>query len=455
MEEIPRIVAYGFRAANSGIKGPVLIDFPIDVLFTPPHMRRIAYGAVSVPTAYNAAPDPASVDRLLEHWNKAKRPVIITGTGARGTDKSLTKLAEATHTPVFYSNKLSSPIPPNHELRGGMATRLAAFAGGPQPDFVLLLGARTGFLLGGRGGAIIPNKNCVLAQVDLDGSEIGKSHPVEVGIVSDVGLFADAVLEKKSKISVSRNDEWIRDCKDQKATLSNYEKDGTVMPDGQLHPYLAMDAVMRAVPKDSIIMVDGGEVGQWAAMTVESADPKVCMVSTGYLGHLGNGWGYSLGAAVADPSRLVVNIHGDGSAGFHIQELDTYARFGLNILTIIANNYVWGMSVNGQNLIYEGKSKARPAVQLSKSCKYDIVAQGFNCDGEIVTEFDKIKPTVERMSKSGRPGLINMIVSPQPTTPATLSMVGMTEDKNVIVVPYYDNVPRPYFKDSTTANGSA
>ncbi len=457
VEEIPRIVAYAFRSANSGIKGPVLIDFPIDVLFTPPQVSRISYGAVSVPPAYAAAPDPAALDALIKAWNKAKRPVIITGTGARGTDKELTKLAETTRTPVFYSNKFSSPIPPNHELRGGAATRLAAFAGGnSQPDFVLLFAARTGFLLGDRSGAIIPNKNCTLAQVDLDGSEIGKSLPVEIGIVSDVGLFCDALLEKKSNISVARNEDWIRDCKDHKGTLSAYVDQGKVMSDGQLHPYLAHDAVMRALPKDSIVMIDGGEAGQWSGMTVEAAEPKVAMVATGYLGHLGNGWGYSLGAAVADPSRLVVNMHGDGSAGFHIQELDTFARFGLNILTIIANNYVWGMSVNGQDLLYEGKSKSRPAIQLSKQCKYEIVAQGFNCDGEIVTEYDKIKPTVARMSKSGKPGLINLIVSTKPTTPATMSMVGMTDDKNVIVVPYYNNVPRPFYKDSTEkTNGHA
>ena len=160
-------------------------------------------------------------------------------------------------------------------------------------------------------------------------------------------------------------------------------------------------------------------------MTLEKADPKVAIVATGYLGHLGNGWGYSLGAAVADPSRLVVNMHGDGSAGFHIQELDTFARFGLSILTVVANNYVWGMSVNGQDLIYEGKSKARPAIKLSKQCKYEVVAQGFNCAGEYDTEYDQIKPTVEKLSKSGKPSLINMIVSVQPTTPATQSMVGM------------------------------
>lgn len=161
-----------------------------------------------------------------------------------------------------------------------------------------------------------------------------------------------------------------------------------------------------------------------------------------------------MGAAVADPSRLVVNIHGDGSAGFHIQELDTFARFNLRILTVISNNYVWGMSVNGQDLIYGEKVKFRPSIQLSKHCKYEVVAQGFNCEGAKVTELGEVGTAVEKLVKSGGPGLLNMIVSVKPTTPATQSMVGWTDDKDVIVVPYYDNVPRPYYKDSKGANGT-
>lgn len=289
VEEIPRIAAYAVRAANSGIKGPCLLDFPIDVLFSPPQMHRIAYGATSVPPVFNPAPDPASVDKLLQAWGKAKRPAIITGTGASGTEKSLIKFAEATNTPVFYSNKYSSPIPAEHELRGGPASRLAAFAGGDsQPDFILLLGARTGFLLGGRSGAIIPNDKRVLAQVDLDGSEIGKSHAVDIGIVSDAALFCSAALEKASSVKIARNEEWIKACHDDKARLSPYDKDDDQMPDGQIHPYKAMDAVMKALPKDSIVIVDGGEAGQWATMTVEHASPKVVVVASGYLGFLGN-----------------------------------------------------------------------------------------------------------------------------------------------------------------------
>ncbi|GIZ39909.1 hypothetical protein CKM354_000327100 [Cercospora kikuchii] len=449
VEEIPRIVAYAFRAANTGIKGPVLIDFPIDVLFSPPQAHRIAYGAVEVAPASPPAPDPAALDNLLTAWKAAKRPVIINGTGARGIAKGLQALAETTNTPVFYSNKLSTPIPHGHELRGGPAMNLAAFAGSAEhADFVLLLAARTGFLLGGRSGAIIPN-GVTLAQIDLDGGEIGKSHAVDIGIISDVGLFCDAFVAKASSANFPRNEDWIKKCFALNNSPSPFEKDEKVMPDGQLHPYHALHQVMTNLPKDSIIMFDGGEAGQWAAMTAELSQPHVVMNSTGYLGFLGNGWGYALGAAVADPSRLIVNCHGDGSAGFHIQELDTFARFNLNILTIITNNYFWGMSVNGQDLLYDKTTPARPAVQMSKACAYEVVAQGFNCAGQKVTEYDQVGPAIQRLSKAG-PALLNMIVSVKPTSPATLSMVGATNDPNVIVVPYYDNVPRPYYKDQPT-----
>ena len=464
VEEIPRLVAYAFRAAHSGIKGPVLLDVPIDVLFTPPQQHRIAWGALTVPPAYSPAPDPAAVEEVVKAWSAARRPVIITGTGVRGAGKVLTRLVAATHTPVFYSNKFSTPVAPDHELRGGPAVALAMLE--QKPDFVLLLAARTGFLLGGRSGAIVPDQGCTLAQVDVDGSEIGRSNAVHIGIVSDVSLFIDAFLAKTTAASAStsngttsdgttasganfhRNDHWVQTCTSLRTNPSPFSNDPKIQADGHLHPYHAMSAIMRSLPPSSTIIIDGGEAGQWASMTAELANPHLVIVSTGYLGFLGNGWGYSLGAVTAEPSRLVVNIHGDGSAGFHIQELDTYARFGLNIMTVVFNNNCWGMSVNGQDLLYQNITPHRPAVQLSKSCRYDIVAQGFGCEGAYVDKHEQIAPKVEEFWKLSGPSLMNLIVSRTPTTPATLSMVGATKDPDVIVVPYYDNVPRPYYKEA-------
>ena len=464
-EEIPRIVSYAYKTANSGIPGPVVIDFPIDVLFHPPRMNALSMGSVLMPTAIPPGPDPTALDELITLWKAAKRPAIITGTGAarttnRDNPKSspLLQLAEATNTPVFYSQKYSPAISSDHPLRGGPASLLAYLPvfKKPQPDLIVLLGARTGFLLAGRSGALIPNAGCKLIQVDLDGGEIGKSHAVDLGIVSDSSRFISAVLEilQSQDNHIEKHDSWLQDIQSIKDLPSMYAKDETTRPDGRLHPHFAMQSIMTSLLPDSIVIMDGGESGVWASSLLELARPATGIVSTGYLGLLGNGWGYSLGAALACPDKLIVNIHGDGSAGFHIQELDTYARHGLNILTIVFNNNYWGMSVAGQDLIYEDDEPARPAVKLSESCRYDIVAQGFNCRSAIAKDsIEDVENAVKELTgasgeNSGMkgPGLINVLVSRDPVTEVTKGMVGKTADPDWIVVPYYDNVPRPYYR---------
>lgn len=183
-------------------------------------------------------------------------------------------------------------------------------------------------------------------------------------------------------------------------------------------------------------------------MTSEFLRPKRIVFSCGYLGFLGNGWGYSLGASIAEPSRLVINIQGDGSAGLHLAELDTYTRFGAKILTIISNNHCWGMSHSGQEIIYGAVSEARPAAMLSPEMKFSTVAEGLGCLAERVEKAVDIDAAVRRLAESamaGKPGLLEVITSSHPIHPGTVAMVGNTDDKNVVVVPYYDNVPRPRY----------
>jgi thiamine pyrophosphate-dependent acetolactate synthase large subunit-like protein len=212
-----------------------------------------------------------------------------------------------------------------------------------------------------------------------------------------------------------------------------------------MHPYHAIKALFTALQPGGTVCIDGGEAGGWSAQLVEHARPALCMISTGYLGFLGNGWGYSLGAAIADSSRQVLNIHGDGSAGFHIAELDTYARFNLNILTVIVNNYGWGMSRNGQELVF-GENAPKPASKLSPAARYDIVAEGFGCVGMKVEKVEDVGPAVKKLSEIEGPACINLIVADHPIHSSTKSMVQTTKDPDVIVVPYYDNIPRAYYK---------
>ena len=301
VEEIPRIVSYAWRSAHTGIPGPVVVDFPIDVLFSPPRsLSAISHGAVMMGPSSLPAPDPAALAKLAEMWRSASRPVIITGTGASrvgatGTKSNpLLQLSEATSTPVFASQKFVPSLPQSSDYKCGPASLLAGLfvSKQPTPDLVILLGARTGFLLGGRSGAIIPNASQIV-QIDLDGAEIGKSLPITLGIVSDSGLFISAFLKHIASNPPPKHSEWIATCASLKTLPSPHENDPTTQPDGHMHPYHAIKALYQSLPQDTIIIIDGGEAGVWAMDLLSHAPYSHALVSTGYLGFLGNGYGVS------------------------------------------------------------------------------------------------------------------------------------------------------------------
>ncbi|KAF1960737.1 thiamine diphosphate-binding protein [Byssothecium circinans] len=477
--EIPRIVSLAWRTASTGAPGPVLVDFPIDVLFTPVDSESVAWGGVTAPISAVPGPDLSAVKTVVGMLKKAERPVVIVGTGASKAVDEIISLSEKTRVPVFHSPKFSTTFPHTHPSHAGSADTLALLPalGEKQPDFVLILGARTGFLLGGRSGAIIPNSEaCTLIQVDISGAEIGRSEHISQGIVSDTRLFVSSLIielstnntndAKKFKASES----WLRTALSLKTFRAPHnESEPKIDPkNGNLHPYHGVKALLQSLPASNILCLDGGEAGGWALQNLPYARASLSMICTGYLGFLGNGWGYSLGAAIADrevgSKRLVVNFQGDGSAGFHIAELDTYKKFNLPILTVIVNNSVWGMSRSGQELLYGNLTSKRPASTLNPSTRYDIVAQGFAMPGLLVDAtqaspgqsapdeeraekvLKAIGAAVEQIVASKGPGLVDLRVSEAPVQDMTRAMVGDTEDKDVIVVPYYDNLPRPYYK---------
>lgn len=380
-------------------------------------------------------------------------------------------LAEATLTPVFSSPKFSTKIPYGNPFRAGSAMQLSKIAATSPPDFILILGARTGFLLGGRSGAVIPNQGCKIVQVDLDGSEIGRSHHIDLGIVSDASLAVQVMNAAVAMEPFKTSEEWIRVALSLKTVRSSHNEQEPVIikENGRLHPYHAIKKVFQCLPRGSTVCIDGGEAGGWALQNLNEAGACLSMVTTGYLGFLGNGFGYSLGAAIADPSKLILNIQGDGSVGFHIGELDTYSKFNLKIITLVVNNSLWGMSAAGQEIIYGRITSKRPCAAMNPKTRYDIVAQGFGCNGIRVDakqmrrhsgfegeslayrSLSAIEDAMEELVRGDGPGLLDLIVSDVPYQDGTKAMVGLTDDPDVIVVPYYDNLPRPYFKNKQEA----
>jgi thiamine pyrophosphate-dependent acetolactate synthase large subunit-like protein len=104
------------------------------------------------------------------------------------------------------------------------------------------------------------------------------------------------------------------------------------------------------------------------------------------------------------------------------------------------------MSIHGQEMVYQDHTPARPVSRLSPNTAYHIIAEGFGNTSAKVESLEKIRETVKRLSAADGPGLINLIVSDRPTHEGTAAMVSPTNDPNWIVIPYYDNVPRPFYK---------
>ncbi|KAL4896130.1 thiamine pyrophosphate enzyme, N-terminal TPP binding domain-containing protein [Aspergillus ambiguus] len=429
-EDTPRIISLAIRTALSGAPGPVVVDFPIDVLFSPVHRPLISWGSITSPLAYLPGPHADAVE------------------AAAG--KQFIEFSTNTGIPIFDTQKCatSSALLQSAFYAGGAGKLGVLRAVGKQaPDLILLLGARTGMYLAGRSGAIIPQDGCKLVHVDPDGAEIGRTLPIDLGVISDVSQFVAALnREFSSGFNGTVDANWVKDVLNLQNLPSPFEKDPETPSPGRLHPYLALKHVFAAIEPGSIIVTDGGEAAAWAGDLVDLCSPSAILRSTGNLGFLGNGFGYALGAAIAAPDRKVINLHGDGSAGFHFMELDTYKRFNLNIMTIVVNNYCWGMSSNGQELVYGTKNPARPVSSLSPVAEYETVSKGLGNASARIDTISAIDGTVKDLQKVDGPSCINLIVDSKPIHPVTTLMVGQTEDPDMVVVPYYDNVPRPYYK---------
>jgi acetolactate synthase-1/2/3 large subunit len=440
VERVPDLVDKAVRTALSGRPGPVFLDVPIDIMFAP-----LAADALVLPArpglATRPAPAPQAVDAILKLLAKASRPAVIVGGGALSPEcpALLTAFSELTGVPVLTSSKANGAMPTGHPLNAGPAGTLgAATFGAKQPaDLVILVGARAGLFLGGRGGTIIPD-GAKFVQIDIDGSEIGRLRAPDIAVTADSAEALAALTAAARGRDWPRREAWV-------SLLRQLREGGTAAfmdapketRPGLIHPFHAARAVAEALAPETAIAFDGGEAIAWFQPFGRSPGPGL-YIGNGYLGALGVGQGYAIGLARARPDKPVAIIMGDGAAGFHIAEFDTMARHRLPILTVIFNNASWGMSQHGQELVFGKQHLA--AVKLAPSA-YHKVAEGFGCFAEEVTRFEDIAPAVRRAQAQAGPACLNIMTDADVAHPVTAMMIGRLDAEDEIAIPYYENIP--------------
>jgi|DewCreStandDraft_1066081.scaffolds.fasta_scaffold01901_9 acetolactate synthase-1/2/3 large subunit len=395
-------VAMAFRIATSGLPGPVFLEMPIDQLFQSYDVDRIVFPS-KYRTEAGIAGDPRYIERAFELIRSAQKPVMLVGSQLRWSKRreAYLKFVDTFGMPVYVNGLGRGSLPPDHPYFFSQ-TRKDALR---QADVVLIFGTPLDFRLGyGRETHFNPAAKVI--QVDLDGAEIGRNRPIEVGIVGDTGLVMEQLTElaEAERYDKTLFKPWVdemRKRESEKWERMRPELESDAVP---INPLRACKEIAEAVGKDVIAIGDGGDFVATAASILRIYE-QGHWLDPGPLGTLGVGPGYAMAAKLAKPDHPVVIIYGDGSFGLHAMEFEAMVRQKIPVVGIIGNDAAWQQIRRGQVQLYGMDRAVATALDYTR---YDRVVEALGGHGEYCERPEEIRPAIERALASGKPAVVNI-----------------------------------------------
>ncbi|MFM9926228.1 thiamine pyrophosphate-binding protein [Variovorax sp. H27-G14] len=405
-DEVATDIAKAIRLARSGRPGPVHLSLPSDVLeaaAAPSTPQREDFAPTPMPLA------PAVAARLRQCLAQASKPMILVGPSCmtRPGRALASALEDATGIPVVG---MESPRGIADASLGAFAQLLA------DVDCLVLVGKRLDFTL--KFGAAFPAATQV-HQVDADAEEMERSRRALGDRLKTVAQ-ADAWSALRALAETTQADgpmamtttapsPWLRDVRSALSYRPAAWNSACSALPGRLHPVqmlLPLQAVLDSHP-ESVLVCDGGEIGQWAMACLRAPH----RVNNGVAGAIGAGLPYALAARCAQPEAPIVAVMGDGTVGFHIAEFDTALRYGLSFLAVVGNDARWNAEYQIQLRDYGPERligcELRPT-------RYDTVAQAFGAHGECVSDAASLMPAVQRALDSRMPACLNVVIEGVP-----------------------------------------
>ena len=368
IEDLADAMRNAFRIANSGRKGPVLIDITKDVTAAKIDYKPAKPMPLNPPPVFNKE----SVQEVAAMINAAERPIVYFGGGvaASKAGPELRQLLETADIPATYTLMAAGILGYDNKRNLGligMHGSIAANRAVDRADLIIALGARFSDRV-----ALNPEKFGKKAhkiQVDIDTSEINKNVLVDVGISADIKEFLTALLPliKKNDHAdwVSQSTEWKKKTGDVKSQ------------DAELHPSEIIQSICDMTDKETIYVTDVGQHQMWAAQYLKHEKTED-FITSGGLGTMGFGYGAAIGAQIGCPEKRVIHFTGDGSFHMNLNEACTAVSQDLPIITVIMNNRVLGMVYQWQTSFY-GKRYA--ATTPERKTNFPKLAEAFGAKG--------------------------------------------------------------------------
>ncbi|MFP6892072.1 MAG: biosynthetic-type acetolactate synthase large subunit [Nitrospinota bacterium] len=393
-----------FHIARTGRPGPVLIDMPKDII--------LGEAFFQVPEEVNirgykprTKGHPRQIKRVAETIKEAKKPILYVGGGAihANANKELMKLAETADIPVTWTLLGAGSFPSDHDLALGMlGMHGTAYSNKAvdECDLLIAVGARFDDRVTGKISEFATGAKII--HIDIDPTAIGKNVPVDVPVVGD----AKSVLHEVNKlVKRQKRTVWRKhvDNLKEKFPLTFETAEG-----GPIKPQEAIVTLSEEVGEDAIYTTEVGQHQMWAAQFLQLSFPRQ-FISSGGLGTMGFGFPAAIGAALARPDKLVIDVAGDGSFQMVLQELATAVQYGIPVKVFILNNYGLGMVRQWQDLFMDRRFSE---VSLEVGPDYVLLAAAYGAKGLHIDDRKDLRPAIQEMIKTPGPFILDVAVDP-------------------------------------------
>ncbi len=416
VEELADILRDAFCIAQTGRKGPVLVDIPKDV--TSAKTEFIPKPLVH--PVYETRLEKSQLARAAEMINTSKRPFLYIGGGvaASGAGEELRALARKAEIPIAYTMMAAGVMdygdPLNLGLIGMHGCRTTNKAVN-EADLVLAVGTRFSDRVALNGEQFAHQAS--ILQIDIDPSEVNKNVTVDHSLVGDVRQTLQQLLPL---VDEAKHPAWMEQVRAWQAQDYRPKDDAD-----RLRPHQVIGKICELAGPEALYVTDVGQHQMWATQYIRHVKPRSFLTSGG-LGTMGFGYGAALGAAVAaEGKRPVIHITGDGSFHMNLNEACTAVSYRLPVVTVIFNNRVLGMVRQWQAAFY---GKRYSSTDPHRQTDYVKVAEGFGAKGYRCATLDEFSDALAEALKAEGPVWIECLIDKDEKVLPMIPAGGSIED---------------------------
>ncbi len=414
ISRIPDLLRQAFREATSGAPGPVNLQFlghHAEVAIPEAELELLVDERFRSVPPFRPAAEQKDVEAALELLDRAERPIIVAGGGVAwsSAQSEVVALAERLGIPVATSLNAKGTILETHPLSVGVCgtySRSCANRSVGEADLVFFIGSRTGGQVTTRWQ--VPRIGTPVIHLDIDAAELGRNYPTKVGLLGDARTVLAQMLAAAKKTSADKRPAWRSRVQglvsEWRASIAaNLESDAVPM-----RPERVCREITNVLPEGGVLVCDTGHSGIWAGTVAEFTRPGQRLIRCA--GSLGWALPGAIGVKCALPDTPVICFSGDGGAYYHLAEIETAVRYGVNAVLVVNNNGALNQEIPHFDHAYGGdpQERGREMWGFSKA-NFAKIAEAMGCRGIRVEKPNELQSALKEALAAKAPVVLDVV----------------------------------------------